>query len=148
MITTTTTMTRSYSELMQIESFKDRYNYLKLDGRVGDVTLGYNRVYHQVFLKSDKWRSTRNKIIIRDQGRDLGVPGYEIEAGPIEVHHINPITIEDILNDDPKLYDPNNLISTSPNTHKAIHYSNENILITEPIKRSPNDTCPWKGGKR
>ena len=136
----------TYSELIKIPTFKERFNYLKLDWNVGFETFGRDRYIYQSFLKSSKWKSTRRDIIIRDKGCDLGMPGYEIE-GAVEVHHIDPITIEDILNDDPKLYDPNNLITTSSNTHKAIHYSNENILITAPIIRTANDTCPWKGGK-
>lgn len=139
-------MTKTYSELMTIPTFKERFNYLKLDWGVGIETFGRDRYIYQNFLKSPKWRATRRVIIIRDNGCDLGMPGYKIEES-IEVHHINHITIEDILNDDPKLYDPNNLITTSSNTHKAIHYSNENMLITEPIRRTANDTCPWKGGK-
>lgn len=134
---------RTYSEMMQFETFEERFNYLKLDGKVGEDTFGYDRIVNQMLYKSPKWRSTRDKIIIRDNGCDLGIDGREIN-GRVLIHHINPITLDDILRESSVLFDPENLISVSHITHNAIHYSDENILIKDPVERSKNDTCPWK----
>lgn len=141
------TYTRTYSELMKLKTFEERFEYLKLDGRVGEATFGRDRLLNQVLYSSAKWKRFRRDIIIRDGGCDLGVEGYELEWYA-NVHHINPITVEDVLNEDPAVYDPENVITTSDNTHKAIHYSNENILVTAPVERTPNDTCPWKQNRR
>jgi hypothetical protein len=107
------------------------------------VTFGYDRYLNQLLYKSDRWKSTRNDIIIRDEACDLGISDYEI-LGKILVHHINPITIEDVELDRPIVYDPENLICTTLNTHNAIHFGNENLLPKLPIERRKNDTCPWK----
>ena len=134
---------RTYSELSKLATFKDRYNYLRLDGFVGEETFGFNRYLNQLFYTSQKWRSIRDFVIIRDNGCDLGVEGYEIHE-KIIIHHMNPITVSDIMNETEYLLDPEFLISTMHNTHNAIHYGDENLLITGPIERKPNDTCPWK----
>ena len=139
-------MIRTYSELMRIKGIKNRYKYLKLSGRVGEITFGHDRYLNQVLYTSDTWRNLRDEIIIRDEGCDLACPDFEI-YGRIYIHHLNPITIKDIETRHPKLFDPRNLICTSYNTHIAIHYSNESMLPELPIKRTKYDTCPWKGGK-
>ena len=136
---------RSYSELTQIPTFIERYRYLKLRGKVGEDTFGFDRYLNQMFYKSKEWRSIRDYVIVRDNGCDLGVDGYEIR-GRILIHHMNPITQEDILNRSKFLLDPEYLITTVKNTHDAIHYGDENLLITDPICRVKNDTCPWKKG--
>lgn len=134
---------RSYSDLVKLPRFIDRYRYLKLNGKVGDETFGYDRYLNQILYQSSEWRRFRRNIVIRDNGCDLGTPGYEIQ-GKILIHHINPITLRDVEQRGPKVFDPENVISTSLITHNAIHYGDERILITEPIERRPNDTCPWK----
>lgn len=134
---------RTYSELSKLTTFEDRYNYLRLDGFVGEETFGFDRYLNQLFYTSQKWRSIRDFVIIRDNGCDLGVEGYEIH-GKIIIHHMNPITVSDIINETEYLLDPEFLISTTHNTHNAIHYGDEKLLITGPIERKPNDTCPWK----
>lgn len=126
-----------------MKTFKERYLYLKLSGVVGESTFGYDRYLNQTLYKSKEWHTIRNEIIIRDNGCDLGCEGFEI-YGKILIHHIEPITPDDILKRHPKVLDPNNLISTSFDTHTAIHYGDESILATEPIERSVNDTIPWK----
>lgn len=138
-----TIMNRSYSEMLSYDTYEARFNYLKLNGKVAGETFGSNRYLNQILYKDPEWRSTRDKIILRDGGCDLGIPGREI-YGPISVHHINPITVEDVINRNPKVFDHDNLICTADLTHKAIHYSDESILITDPIVRTKNDTCPWK----
>lgn len=135
--------TKSYSELIRLPTFLERYRYLKISGRIGEDTFGFDRYLNQTLYRSAEWKRFRREIIVRDEGRDLGCDGYEI-VGNILVHHINPITIEDVLNRDPKIFDPENVICVSHNTHNAIHYGGENLLITEPVIRKPNDTCPWK----
>lgn len=132
-----------YSELITIPTFEDRLDYLMLDGRVGQETFGFDRYLNQALYKSKEWRDLRNKIILRDKGCDLGVEGYEI-YDRILIHHINPITQEDILNRSRKIFDPENLISTTKRTHDAIHYSSADIVTNKPIIRLPNDTCPWR----
>lgn len=136
-------MSRSYAELITIPSFEERYQYLKLDGSVGDATFGSDRYLNQIFYKSDEWKKVRRNVIIRDNGCDLAYDEFEIH-GIIIIHHINPITKEDILNRSPKLFDMNNLVVTSINTHKAIHYGTEELLPKQLIERKPNDTCPWR----
>lgn len=133
---------KSYSELNEITNYIDRFNYLKLNGRVGEDTFGYDRYLNQIFYKSPEWRHFRNNIIIRDNGCDLGCEGYEIE-GTFIIHHINPITKKDILDRSPMLLDPENVITTVDLTHKAIHYGDAQLLITEPIERTMGDTCLW-----
>lgn len=136
-------MTRSYSELMQLETFEERFEYLKLDGSVGTAA-EHERYINQLLYKSVKWKTeTRPRIIVRDNGCDLGIEGRDI-GNYIFVHHINPVTDDDIINDRPNVHDPENLICCSRLTHNAIHYSDESILIKDPVARKPNDTCPWK----
>jgi hypothetical protein len=126
-----------------LRSFEERYQYLKLNGVVGDSTFGYDRILNQLLYRSDRWKKTRDGIIIRDNGCDLGIEDYEIHD-KIYVHHMNPITIEDVENDRDEIYDPEYLICTSFNTHNAIHYGDESLLPKPPIERRMNDTCPWR----
>lgn len=134
---------RTYSDLSKLTTFEDRYNYLRLNGFVGQETFGFDRYINQVFYKSAKWRSVRDFVIVRDNGCDLGIEGREI-YGKIIIHHMNPITIQDIEQESDFLLDPEFLISTVHETHNAIHYGDENLLIRMPIERKPNDTCPWR----
>ena len=134
---------RTYSELITIPTFEERFEYLKLNGLVGLETFGHDRYLNQILYNSPEWRRFRPEIIVRDNGCDLACEGYEI-FGKILIHHINPITAKDILNRNPKVFDPENVITTVHNTHNAIHYGDENLLITAPIERSRNDTCPWR----
>ena len=134
---------RTYSELITIPTFEERFEYLKLNGTVGLETFGHDRYLNQILYNSPEWRRFRPEIIVRDNGCDLACEGYEI-FGKILIHHINPITAKDILNRNPKVFDPENVITTVHNTHNAIHYGDKNLLITEPIERSRNDTCPWR----
>lgn len=134
---------RTYSELMEIPSFIERYRYLRIGGSVGRETFGSDRYLNQVLYNSQEWRSFRRRIIVRDNGCDLGCEGFEINE-TIYVHHINPITVDDVLNRDPKIFDPENVITTRFMTHQAIHYGNESLLLLEPVERYPGDTCPWR----
>lgn len=134
---------RTYSELSKLKTFEDRFQYLRLDGIVGEETFGFDRYLNQILYQSDEWKRRRRDIIIRDNGCDLGCEGFEVH-GRILIHHIDPITVDDIVNRNPKVFDPENLILTSHNTHQAIHYGNEDLLIRAPIERSKNDTCPWR----
>lgn len=143
MITRITRNIRQYSELSTFQTFEERFQYLKLDGIVGEETFGFDRYINQRFYKSQQWKNVRDFVIIRDNGCDLGVEGFEIH-GRIIIHHINPISMDDILNESSYLLDPEFLICVTHNTHAAIHYSDENLLIKGPVERRPNDTCPWK----
>ena len=134
---------RTYSELITIPTFKERFEYLRLDGKVGEETFGFDRYLNQSFYKSPEWRSVRDFVIIRDCGCDLAIEGHKI-FGKILVHHMNPIRIADIVNRSEYLLDPEYLICTIKNTHDAIHYGDSSLLITEPIERTKNDTCPWR----
>lgn len=134
---------KTYSELSRLASFEERYNYLRLNGFVGKETFGFDRYLNQVFYKSSKWRSIRDFVIVRDNGCDLGIEGREIH-GRIIIHHMNPITIQDITQQSEFLLDPEFLISTIHETHNAIHYGDTNLLIREPVERQRNDTCPWR----
>lgn len=136
-------MSKSYSKLMELSTFKERFNYLRLSNMVGQETFGYERYLNQVFYKSPEWRSLRNQITMRDNGCDLGIEGHEI-FGHVYIHHINPITPKDIRERSGKLFDPENLICVSHKTHNAIHYGDDTIIDSDPIIRSVNDTCPWK----
>ena len=136
-------MIKTYSELIQLPTFIERYRYLKLGGVVGVETFGYDRYLNQMLYRTAEWKRFRNEIIVRDNGCDLACDGYEI-YGKILVHHINPITVEDVLRRDPKIFDPENIISTTLDTHNAIHYGDESLLMLGPIERKPNDTCPWR----
>lgn len=137
------TSIKTYSELTKLTTFEKRYEYLRLGGKVGEDTFGFDRYLNQIFYKDPEWLSVRDKIIIRDNGCDLGIPDREIN-GKILVHHMNPITKEDILSKSKYLLDPEFLICTTKNTHDAIHYGNSSILFTTPIERTKNDTCPWR----
>lgn len=134
---------RTYSELITLPTFKERYEYLKLNGRVGEETFGFDRYLNQAFYKSEEWRAVRDYIIVRDNGCDLGMEGHEI-FGKILIHHMNPISKRDILDRSDLLLNPEYLICTIKNTHDAIHFGDENLLIVAPIERRKNDTCPWK----
>lgn len=139
---------RTYSELISLPTFEERFRYLELKGRVGETTFGVDRYLNQIFYNSDEWKSIKSKVIIRDTAGgkyclDLGVPGYDI-VDTIYVHHMNPISKEDILYRTKYLIDPEYLISTSYNTHNAIHYGDESLIIKPPIERQRFDTCPWK----
>lgn len=137
-------MNRTYSELIKLKTFEERFDYLKLNGTVGKDTFGFDRYMNQLLYHNSKeWKAVRRKVIVRDNGCDLGVEGYDI-LGKILVHHLNPITIDDIKNRSPTIFDLNNLICVSHNTHNAIHYGDENLLVKAPIERKLNDTCPWK----
>lgn len=138
-------MIRTYSELITYNTFIDRFNYLKLVGQVGVETFGFDRYVNQMLYRSQKWLETRRKVIIRDKGCDLGIPEYEI-GDRIIVHHMNPITLEDIEEERPEIFNPEFLISTSFITHNAIHYGDESLLPKLPAERSANDMCPWKNG--
>ena len=137
-------MIRTYSELCKLNTFKERYDYLRLYGRVGKETFGFDRYLNQIIYKLPEWKSVRDKVIVRDCGCDLGMEGYEI-GEKILVHHMNPITMDDIINHNQDIFNPEYLICVSHQTHNAIHYGDESQLILDPIERSPNDTCPWKG---
>lgn len=135
---------KTYTELSQFTTFKDRFNYLKLDGEVGKDTFGFDRIFNQMFYSSKEWKDVRNHVIVRDNGCDLGIDGYEIAAQRVIIHHLNPITLEDIESCTDILLNPEYLITTTHNTHNAIHYGDENLLMTGPVIRTKNDTCPWK----
>lgn len=134
---------KSYSELMRLPTFIERFEYLRLAVLIGDKTFGYERYLNQVFYNSPEWKRFRREVIIRDEGCDLGCDDRPI-VNRIEIHHINPITPEDIENRTELLMDMDNVICTSPNTHKAIHYGDSSLLAKDPIVRRPNDTCPWR----
>lgn len=136
------TTTKTYEELIKIPTFEERFEYLKLSGFVGKETFGYDRYLNQVLYRSYGWKQLRNQIILRDKGCDLAIEGREI-FDKILVHHINPITLEDINKRRPIIFDPNNLITVSFNTHQAIHYSSADILIKDPVERKPGDTNLW-----
>ena len=134
---------RTYNELMLLPTFEERFEYLKLSGRVGEETFGFDRWLNQKFYRSSEWKHLRDQVIIRDNGCDLGVEGREI-YGKILIHHMNPITKKDILDRTDLLLNPMYLISVTKQTHDAIHYSDDSILMKDPIVRSRNDTCPWR----
>lgn len=135
---------RTYSELIKLQTFEERFNYLKLDGSVGDSTFGFDRYLNQNFYTSQQWRRLRDEIIIRDNGFDLGVDGYPI-YGKILIHHINPISQKDILELTDYLLNPEYLICTTYETHNAIHYGDPSqIPYKVDVDRKPNDTCPWR----
>lgn len=136
-------MIRNYSELITLRTFKERFEYLKLDGIVGEETFGFDRYMNQIFYKSNEWASVRREVIIRDNGCDLGVDGYEIH-GKILIHHMNPINLSDIIHKTDELLNPDYLITTVLSTHNAIHYGDASLLPALPIERRANDTCPWK----
>lgn len=136
-------MTRTYSELSKIESFEERFEYLNLDGFVGEDTFGFDRYLNQKFYKSAEWKRIRNQVIIRDNGCDMGHPEHPI-SGSIIIHHMNPIKKEDIINTTSYLMNPEYLVCVSSRTHNAIHYGDVNQIKENFVERKPNDTCPWK----
>lgn len=134
---------RTYSELIKFPTFLERYKYLKIGGTVGRETFGYDRWINQIFYNSSKWKDARRRVMIRDNGCDLGVEGYDI-FGHFAIHHMNPVSKEDIINKKDWIFDPEYLILVSLDTHNAIHYSDESKLPIVPVPRCRNDTCPWK----
>lgn len=133
---------KTYKEMSRLETFEERFDYLKLNGSVGSDTFGFDRWLNQKFYRSKEWKRRRDQIIIRDNGCDLGIPGREIQ-GKIIIHHINPITIEDICDITEYLMNPDYLVCTSQNTHNAIHYGDVNLLPKDPVTRKPGDTKLW-----
>lgn len=136
-------MIRSYTELSALKTFEERFRYLQLNGEVGTETFGFDRFLNQEFYRSAEWKSIRDFVILRDNGLDLGVTGYEI-YGRILIHHMNPVRPKDIQTKSEFLLNPEYLITTTHMTHNAIHYGDETLLMQEPIERSRNDTCPWR----
>lgn len=135
---------KTYSELIKLESFEDRFNYLSLDGKVGADTFGFDRYLNQALYKSPEWKKARQAVILRDNGCDLGVDGYDIERGRVIIHHMNPISKEQVLNRDSIIFDPEFLITTTHRTHNAIHYGDEDQICKGFVERTKNDTIPWK----
>ena len=136
-------MTRNYHELKKLSTFEERFEYLKLHGSVGNDTFGFDRIFNQQFYKSSEWKRIQDIVIIRDNGCNLGIEGHDI-FGKILIHHMNPISIEDIRNSTDFLLNPDYLICVSHETHNAIHYGNESLIRKTPIERTKNDTCPWR----
>lgn len=143
MVRKKTMMIRRYSELKRLKTFQERYEYLRLQGNVGESTFGFDRYLNQMLYKSRRWRDVRERVIIRDNACDLGMGDYDI-YDMIIVHHMNPITIEDIQENRAYIYDPEYLISTTMNTHNAIHFGDSTLLNDLPIERRPGDTIPWR----
>ena len=135
-------MNKSYRELRLLGTFEERLEYLRLIGNVGQETFGFDRYFNQRFYQSREWKQVRNKVLLRDNCCDLGMEGYEL-YGKMLIHHINPISLQDIQDASDYLFNPDNLITVSPDTHNAIHYGRE-LVKREPMIRTPNDTCPWK----
>ena len=136
-------MIKTYRDLQGLTSFIDRYRYLKIGGLVGQSTFGFDRCFNQRLYTSKEWQRTRNQVILRDNGCDLGIPSREI-FDRILIHHINPISIEDIENSNPVIFDLDNLICTTHNTHNAIHFGDDSLLIGLPKERRKGDTVLWK----
>lgn len=136
--------TRCYSELKKLKTFKERFDYLKLNGVVGESTFGFDRYLNQTFYKSSEWRHARDRVIRRDEGCDLGILGHEILGEAPIIHHMNPITQQDIIDRNPDIFNDEYLICVTKDTHNAITFGNEKLLPFENIERKPNDTCPWK----
>lgn len=134
---------RTYSELITIPTFEERFKYLQLNGEVGQDTFGFDRYLNQVFYRSPEWRRVRDQVIVRDNGCDLAHPEHEI-FGRITIHHMNPVSLRDIEERNEDILNPEYLISTTHATHNAIHYGDESLLPRDPVERRPNDTCPWK----
>lgn len=135
---------KNYSEMCSFSTFIERFNYLKLNGKVGIETFGFDRYLNQVLYCSQEWKRFRRQVIIRDNGCIFGLDGYNIN-GRLIVHHINPITLEQIEQRDPMIFSMENVVCVTHNVHEAIHYGDESLIPTDPIIRKPNDTCPWKG---
>lgn len=139
----TSMIIRTYTELMKLQTFEERFRYLKLVARVGEETFGFDRYLNQQFYHSQEWKSIRNEIIIRDNACDLGITGREMNKGII-IHHMNPITKDDLIHQSDFLLNPDYLICVSKKTHSAIHYGDESLLFDSLVERSKNDTCPWR----
>ena len=137
-------MIKTYSELIKLPTFNERYEYLRIRQAVGEATFGKYRYLNQNFYRSSEWKMFKSQIIVRDNGCDLACPGLEIIGEQAYIHHINPITIEDILEQNPCILDPENVITTTFSTHQAIHYNAALASDSMPIERTPNDTCPWR----
>lgn len=135
---------RTYTELSKLKTFKERFNYLKLDGRIGEDTFGFDRYLNQYFYQTPEWRKIRDIVIVRDNGNDLGIDGFSLGKRNIIIHHMNPIRASDIRQHNEDILNPEFLICVSRLTHQAIHYGNEELLPAEPVERTQNDTCPWK----
>lgn len=136
-------MIRTYSQLIKFKTFEERFQYLKLDGAVGQATFGFDRYLNQQLYRSHEWKKVRDEVIVRDNGCDLAMEGFDI-YGRVYVHHMNPILINDIRERSKFLLNPEYLICVSFDTHNAIHYGDESLLPREPVERTPNDTTPWK----
>ena len=134
---------KTYSELITLPTFEERYRYLRLKGSVGDETFGFDRYLNQKFYRSAEWKRIRDQVIVRDNGCDLGIEDRPIR-GKILIHHMNPVTITDIRYATDALLNPEYLVAVAHDTHNAIHYGDEELLVKDPIVRTPNDTCPWK----
>lgn len=137
-------MIKTYSELSELKTFEERFEYLRLDGEVGRDTFGFDRIFNQRFYRSVEWKRIRNEVIIRDNGCDLGIEGHEIYGQRILIHHMNPISLEDLERRSDILLNPEYLITTVHSTHNAIHYGDIDLIPRMPIERTKNDTCPWK----
>lgn len=136
-------MNRRYSDLIKFPTLQERFDYLKLNGHVGEELFGYKRYLNQVFYRSPEWKKARREVVLRDNGMDLGVDGYDI-GGIIYVHHMNPITLDELKRNDPCLVDPEFLISCSRKMHEAITLGDSSLIPQKPVVRTPNDMCPWK----
>lgn len=135
-------MRKNYTDISKLKTFEERFEYLKIGGNVGIETFGFDRYANQALYSSREWKKVRDEVIIRDKGCDLGVEGFDIYSKPI-IHHIEPITMEQIINRDPIIFDPDNLITVSHRTHNAIHYGNE-LKSNIPIERTKGDTTLWR----
>lgn len=135
--------TKCYTDLIKIEDFVGRFNYLKLAGKIGEDTFGFERYLNQIFYRSREWKKVRDEVIVRDQARDLGIEGRELTTR-IYIHHMNPITVKDLEQRTAILLNPEYLITVSFDTHQAIHFGDEHLLMKDPIVRTKNDTCPWR----
>lgn len=136
-------MMKTYNKCIKLLTFDERFEYLQLHGLVGEETFGYSRYLNQILYRSPEWKQLRQHVIMRDRGCDLAMEGYEI-CGKILIHHINPISLQDIEERNPKVFDMNNLITVSFMTHQAIHYGSKDLLLLDPVERKPNDQCPWR----
>lgn len=136
-------MVRTYHELISLPSFEERYEYLKLIGKVGGETFGYDRYLNQVLYRSSEWKRIRDKVIIRDDGCDLACPDRQI-YGRVIIHHMNPLSKKDVVDKTDLLFNPEYLICVSHETHNAIHYGDVSQISKDPVERKPNDTCPWR----
>ena len=141
---TTPNNKRSYEELKEFSTFAERFEYLKLSGGVGSETFGSDRYLNQLLYRSEEWKRFRRQILLRDNGCDLGLEDRPLVDGRITIHHLNPITKQQILSRDPVIFDPDNAISCSHNTHLAIHYGSLSNVDMQVVRRIPNDTCPWR----